>query len=468
MSVPPEIDDRQRSLFRLAVDVVEAFVGQRRTGGEQCPQAVQAVAVARAHAGLLERRQVLGAGAEHGDVLGVDEVQQALGAGVERRAVVEHQAGAHRQTGGQPVPHHPAAGGVVEQPVAVAQVGVQAVLLEMLQEHAAGGMDDALGDSGGARRIEDVQRLLEGHRGEDRLALGLVEPVPQRDLRLAAVVLRLRLRTVVGHHQQLLQAGQAGEHLVELGGQVQRLAGVAVAGAGDQHARFDLAEAVDHTLGTEVRRAARPGRAEAGGGEHADHGLPGVRHQRGDPVAGAYAQGGEALLQARHVTGQFGVAEHLAATVFAHRDQRRGIIAAAQQVFGEIQRGAGEPARRGHLRAFLEDRTRRLLEAHLEEVDDGLPERLAPLHAPGMQRRVVDQAEGVPLVDEASEGLHATGGDAFGGRAPERCGHGVSVLVVVPGHAGSITGPAAACLTPWTGPAAAPASASRCHAAARR
>ena len=86
-------------------------------------------------------------------------------------------------------------------------------------------------------------------------------------------------------------------------------------------------------------------------------------------------------LQARHVTGQFGVAEHLAATVFAHRDQRRGIIAAAQQVFGEIQRGAGEPARRGHLRAFLEDRTRRLLEAHLEEVDDGLPERLAPLHA---------------------------------------------------------------------------------------
>jgi hypothetical protein len=84
-----------------------------------------------------------------------------------------------------------------------------------------------------------------------------------------------------------LQRWQAFEDFVDLGGLVDVFAGVAVAGAGDQHFGFDLAETVDHALGAEVRRRARPDRPEAGGGEHRHQGLPGVGHARGHPVAEA-------------------------------------------------------------------------------------------------------------------------------------------------------------------------------------
>src|SRR3546814_5771532 len=39
-----------------------------------------------------------------------------------------------------PVPHHPAAGGDVQQAVAGGQVGVELVLLGVLEEHPAGGV----------------------------------------------------------------------------------------------------------------------------------------------------------------------------------------------------------------------------------------------------------------------------------------------------------------------------------------
>ena len=66
-----------------------------------------------------------------------------------------------RQPADQPVPHHPAAGGEVEQGILALQVGVQAQLLDVLQQSAAGTVDNALGHAGGARRVEDVQRVVE-------------------------------------------------------------------------------------------------------------------------------------------------------------------------------------------------------------------------------------------------------------------------------------------------------------------
>ncbi|MCY1356223.1 hypothetical protein D9M69_426670 [compost metagenome] len=265
--------------------------------------------------------------------------------------------------------------------------------------------------------------MVERHGDELGRAAGLVEVLPQRHLAGAAEVPDARLGTAVGHHQQLLQRGQAFEDLVELGGEVEVLAGVAVAGAGDQHLRFDLAEAVDHALGAEVRRAARPGGAQAGGGEHADHRLPGIRHAGGDPVAGADADGAQALLQAGDVGGEFRVAEHLAAAVLADGDQRRMAVAAVQQVLGEAQGGAGEPARIRHRRAFLQHRPRRGAEIDAEEVDDRLPEIGAPGDAPGVQPGVVAQLQAVALVDVAAEGIHPRGGDAFGTGTPERLVH---------------------------------------------
>ncbi|MCY1450777.1 hypothetical protein D9M71_676080 [compost metagenome] len=116
---------------------------------------------------------------------------------------------------------------------------------------------------------------------------------------------------------------------------------------------------------------------------------------------------------------QLGIAEHLAAAILADGDQRGMPVAAMQQVFGEAQGGAGEPARVRHRRAFLQHCARRIAEIDAEEIDDGLPEPGSVGDAPGVQVGVVVQFKAVTLVHLAAEGVHPRGGDAFGGGGPE-------------------------------------------------
>ena len=117
--------------------------------------------LARHERDLLLRVDVLGRRAEMGHLLGVGELPQDAAAVDERRAVVEQQRRAGRQPGHQPVPHHPAAGREVEQAVAGLEVAVQQMLLQVLQQRAAGAVHDALRHAGGARRVQDVQRMVE-------------------------------------------------------------------------------------------------------------------------------------------------------------------------------------------------------------------------------------------------------------------------------------------------------------------
>ncbi len=209
------------------------------------------------------------------------------------------------------------------------------------------------------------------------------------------------------------------------------LPAVAITGAGDQHLGFDLAEPVDYALGAEVRRRARPDGAQAGGGEHAHQRLPGVGHAGGDPIALGHAGGFQALLQAGDMGGEIGPGQLLFVAVFTDGYHRHGTVAAAQQVFGKIQRRPRKPAGAGHLRTFFEHRTRRLLEANLEEVDDGQPEGFALLDAPGVQGWVVVELQQVPFVDEPAKGVHSRLGDAFGAGLPEDVGHGLPLVLCI-------------------------------------
>ena len=204
-------------------------------------------------AAAFQSREKLRAGAKDADAFIVDQVDQAFRTRMERRTVVQHHRAAHRQGRDQPIPHHPAAGGVVEQPVADSQVGMQAMFLHMLQQHATGAVDDALGYAGGAAGVEDVERVSERHGDEIRLATDFVEVLPQADIGRCMEVVDTRLWPSVRNNDQLLQGRQPFEDFIDLGGLLDVLAGVAISAAGDQHFWFDLAKAVDDALGAEVR-----------------------------------------------------------------------------------------------------------------------------------------------------------------------------------------------------------------------
>ena len=67
-------------------------------------------------------------------------------------------------------------------------------------------------------------------------------------------------------------------------------AAVAVAVHRQQHARLDLSEAVDHAARAELRRRARPDRADRGDGQQRDERLGDVRHVGDDAIAAPHAQ----------------------------------------------------------------------------------------------------------------------------------------------------------------------------------
>ena len=160
MSVPPQMLARCRSRLDAAVDVVVAVGGQRTAGGEDGPERGEIVGAPGLEPLLLRQRQILRARAEDGHPLVGRHRPEDVGRR-ERRPVEQHDRGAGREPRDQPVPHHPAAGGEVEQSVVRSEVGVQHQLLEVLQQRAAGSVHHALGQSGRAGRVQDVQRVIE-------------------------------------------------------------------------------------------------------------------------------------------------------------------------------------------------------------------------------------------------------------------------------------------------------------------
>ena len=93
-----------------------------------------------------------------------------------------------RQVRHEPVPHHPAAGREVEDAVAGPHVAVELLLAQVLEEQAAGAVDDALRPAGRARRVEDRRRVVERQalEGRARRRLARREVGERADARLGA------------------------------------------------------------------------------------------------------------------------------------------------------------------------------------------------------------------------------------------------------------------------------------------
>ena len=146
------------------------------------------------------------------------------------------------------------------------------------------------------------------------------------------------------------QALDDGGHLVE---DRQRLAVVPVAVHGEEHARLDLAEAVEHALHAEIGRARRPHRAQARRAQHRHDGLGHVRNVRRDAIARPRFPGLQRRGHPRRRRHQFRMRDAADEPVLAAKHERiAGIVgrAAREQVFREIEARVRKPSGAGHAR----------------------------------------------------------------------------------------------------------------------
>ena len=300
-----------------------------------------------------------GARAEEGHPRVLRHLPQHARAGVSRVPVVEQRPHAQQQRADQEVPHHPAGGGMEEQPVAWAQVHVERLQLQLLDEDAAVAVGDRLRQPGGTGGEQDPQRMTERHllelelRGRHRrvvhdLIPGLGPGIPGD-----------RLPGRSGHVDHLLEAGQQRDDLLHLGAAVVVPAAVAVAVYAEQDLRRQLAESVADPTPAEVGGAAGPDGADAGRGQHRDHRLRDVRHAGGDPVAGADAHGAQPGGEHPDAVREIGpgqARERRGFRLVVQRVLARPLV--AQHVLRVVQPGPGEPVGAGH-GPGAEDRRRR-------------------------------------------------------------------------------------------------------------
>ena len=320
----------------LLGDPVELPVAQDRTGGEDRSQGGRRRLALGRVAAVLAELQVRRAGAEDRGLLGGDDLPQRPRPG--KRPVVEDDLGAAGQRRELPVPHHPGGARLEEERVARAEVAVQAVLLQVLDQGAASAMDDALWRPGGARGEEDEERVVEGK------ALPTIGQGPRGwvggelgeavDGKLDGV----RGRRAVQRHQRL-QAGEGGGDLGD----------VVAAQVRQQQLRRELLEAAEDGGGAHVRGGAGEGCAEGCGGKRADRRLGGVGGDRGDAVSGTDAEPTQVRRHRPHLRAQLAAGDLLARPVAVATHQRDLLVllgrTCRQQVLGVAQAQIWEEAR---------------------------------------------------------------------------------------------------------------------------
>ena len=425
MSVPPLIDDRHRSRLMDSVDEIEALGDQRRAGGEDRLELREVVGLRGREPRLLHRVDVFGRGAEGLDALLGHVVEERVAVRVEGGAVVEREGRPAGQRAHLPVPHHPAAGGEVEQPLAARHVAVQGQLLEVLEQGPACPVHDALRRPGGAGRVHDVERVVEGEAFEGDVRGGPAgrEFVEQNGFLHRSEVGCTGVVVGIARHHDALNGGDALRDRREPPDRVVPPAAVEVAVGAEQHLGRDLPEAVHHPLHPEVRRGGGPDRADARRRQHRHDRLGHVGQVAGDAVALRHPGRPERLREHGYRVMQLAKAQRASDPVLAAEEDGGCIVAAAQEVLGEVEPRIREPLRTRHPVSIDEDRPVALLADHPPVLPDHRPERGPVLNRPAVQRRVVAGVHPVALAHQSREAGEVRAGDPFRGGSPEHLGH---------------------------------------------
>ncbi|MCY1284327.1 hypothetical protein D9M70_332260 [compost metagenome] len=349
LGLPPVV------VHRLAGQLLQPVLGaavELLAGEEQLAQRAQVVLAAQpAVRVFLADRAERGGRAEQGiDLVFLDHPPVAAGVRrAHRLAFVEHRGTAvhQRSVDDQRVADHPA--DVGNAPPDVAGLHAEDVAQRVVQRHrvAAVVAHDALGFSGGAGGVHDVQRVAAGqlHR-IDRLRMGhRLAPVEvaaglQFGHRLRALQHHDMGRLVLRQFQCLVHQRLVFDDALEL----------QAAGRGEHQLRPGVVDAQRQLVGREAAEHHRVHRADPRAGEHRHRRLRHHRHVDDHPVALLHPQRAQGAGQAGDLVAQLLEGEALLGAGHRGVVDQCGLRTAAQldlAVEGEVaavQPAIGEPA----------------------------------------------------------------------------------------------------------------------------
>ena len=288
----------------------------------------------------------------------------------DRRAQDEHR---HER-----VPHHPRGRRELQQALLRPDVPLQAMGLEVLDEQVPVPVHDRLGQAGRPGREQHHERVVERH------LLELQRPLVPEQLGPLDGVGDHGL--AVGDVHDVLDGRQRLAELRDLLRPVQVAVAEPVPADGEEDLRLDLGEAVDDAARAELRRARRPRRAEARGGDEGDHGLGDVGQVADDAVARADTEAQQPPSAARDLLAQLPERQRHRLPGLRARHDRDAVLvlARAEHVLGVVQPRLREPLRARHL-VRREDLVVRLARLHVEELPQRGPEALEVVDGPAPQ-----------------------------------------------------------------------------------
>ncbi len=268
------------------------------------------------------------------------------------------------------VPHHPARRREPEQAIAGLRVDVQVQLLEVLDQDPALAVDDRLGKPGCARAVEHPERVVEGQRGELQRPAppGTHPPIPSRPGSRA-----LPYAFSDGIAPAISETTSSAVDSPGLRSGIRR----SPAAPSARSARIGRSRSAPRTRARPKTRSRRSMRTPTAPPRSPE--CWACMPRRGPPAR-------RPTLAARRRSLRFAGAVRPTSTGPAAAARMRAgsrslVVLIAEDVLGVADHGAGEPLRPGHLAAAEHTRLR-LLEPHVEELDDRGPEVLDVLHRP--------------------------------------------------------------------------------------
>ncbi|CAM5721014.1 hypothetical protein STENM223S_03407 [Streptomyces tendae] len=219
------------------------------------------------------------------------------------------------------------------------------VRVRRLGQVAAGGVQDALRLTRGARGVEDEQRVL----GAERLR-GVLAALPV-DHVVPPHVAALGPGDVLAgaaDDEDVLHVVHPGDGLVHGRLQGGRLAAPVAAVGGDDDPRVRVLDAGGERVGRETAEDDRVRGADAGAGQHRDGGLRDHRHVDGDPVALAHPELQQSVGRLGHLVLELGVGDGAAVARLALEVDRDpvaepGLHVPVDAVVGDVELAVLEP-----------------------------------------------------------------------------------------------------------------------------